>query len=208
MQEGFAGTWVPEPHMSASTLGSLYALNHRFLDLCASHTDGWPAAQRIRLPGEMPARVAPLSTAQRAAAAHCPYALFDLKFGDEEHWRQRFAAAAAGEWRVSDAAPAGGDAAEFVRLAIFFAWHLASSAAGSARLILGMHGQTAGAFRAAAITSLPSLAAGEIRNLSARWCTSDAYWSALTRAAALPSAEKLRKAQLFGLQLAAADRLA
>lgn len=206
MQEAFAGAWARESHLSHTTLGSLYELNHRFLDLCASPADRWPAVGRVRLPGEISGQVAPLSVAQRAAAAHCPYALFDLKFGDEEYWRRRLAAA--GEWRVADAAPAGGDAGDFVRLAIFFAWHLASGAAASARLILGMHEQTASAFRGATISCLPALAAGELGNLAARWCGSDAYWNALTRAAARPDTQKLRRAQLFGLQLAAAERLA
>src|SRR6266404_1732698 len=66
MQDAFVGNWAQESHLSAEILGSLRDLNHRFLDLTASRTTDWVAG-----------RVAPLSAAQRAAAAGCPYALFD-----------------------------------------------------------------------------------------------------------------------------------
>ena len=203
MQDAFAGAWAREPHLSDSTLGSLYELNHRFLDLCAAPTDRWPTEGRIRVPEDVPGQVAPLSAAQRAAAAHCPYALFDLEFDDDEHWRTRLGSAA--KWRIADAA--AGEAGDFVRLALFFAWHLASRADSAARLLLGMHEQTAVAFRSVTISCLPALAASEACNLTARWCDSSGYWSALVRAAAHADAERLRRVQLFGLQLAAAQRL-
>ena len=58
MQDAFVGNWAQESHLSAEILGSLRDLNHRFLDLTASRTTDWVAG-----------RVAPLSAAQRAAAA-------------------------------------------------------------------------------------------------------------------------------------------
>src|ERR1700679_4021418 len=77
MQDAFIGSWARESQLSAEILGSLRDLNHRFLDLAAVRA-GWAAA-----------RVAALSPAQRAAAAGCPYALFDLRFQDDGHWRLR-----------------------------------------------------------------------------------------------------------------------
>src|SRR5208337_2758323 len=175
MQEAFAGAWACEAQLSSSTLVSLYDLNYRFLDLCAARAADWPLPGWLKLPGDLPGQVVPLSDAQRAAAAHCPYALFDLRFQDEEHWRARLASA--GEWRVADEVPIDDETGGFVRLALFFAWHVASSATFAAQLLLGMHEHTARAFRGATINCLPALVASEAANLSARWCNSNAYWS-------------------------------
>ena len=58
---------------------------------------GDPARGKRR---RLAAQVAPLSAAQRAAAAGCPYALFDLRFQDDAHWRARLQNA--DDWRVAD----------------------------------------------------------------------------------------------------------
>jgi hypothetical protein len=65
------------------------------------------------------------------------------------------------------------------------------------------------AFRGVTLNRLPALVASEAVNLSARWCSQRCfYWSALMCAASRKDdAQRLRKVQLFGLQLAAAARL-
>lgn len=203
MQEAFVGGWTQESHLSAEVLESLRDLNHRFLDLAASRADAWAA-----LDGGMSLRlgrqVGPLSTAQRAAAADCPYALFDLRFEDDGHWRMRLQTCAA--WRVAEAPAADDDMVGFVRLALFYAWHVASSAGLKARLLLGMNASTAAALRRTTVHQLPSLVASEAANLSARWSDCGAFWSALTDAASRADAAALRRVQLYGLQLAAAAR--
>jgi hypothetical protein len=95
----------------------------------------------------------------------------------------------------------------FVRLALFYAWHVASSAGLKAQLLLGMNGTTAAAFRRITVNQLPALVATEAVNLSVRWSGCTAYWSALTAAASRPDPAALRRVQLYGLQLAAAARL-
>ena len=194
MQDAFVGNWAQESHLSAEILGSLRDLNHRFLDLTASRATDWVAG-----------RVAPLSAAQRAAAAGCPYALFDLRFQDDGHWRLRLQASAA--WRVADESVADDETVNFVRLALFYAWHVASSAGLKAQLLLGMNASTAAAFRGITVNQLPSLVATEAVHLSARWGGCTAYWSALTAAASRADPAALRRVQLYGLQLAAAARL-
>ena len=67
--------------------------------------------------------------------------------------------------------------------------------------------RTAIAFRATTLNCLPTLVASEATNLSARFLNSGAYWSALVSAAVRRDENKLRKVQLFGLQLAAAALL-
>jgi len=205
MQDAFVGSWARQPHLSVEMLGSLHDLNHRFLDLLGARAGDWRLPGALHLPGEVSGQVAPLSAAQRAAAANCPYALFDLRFHDTEHWRARLASA--GHWRIADATVVDDDMASFVRLALFYAWHVASTGKLTAHLLLGMNEHTAAAFRGATLNGLQALAASETVNLTARWCTSGAYWSALTGAASRADAARLRRVQLFGLQLAAAARL-
>jgi hypothetical protein len=194
MQDAFVGNWSHESHLSAEILGSLRDLNHRFLDLTATRTPDWVAG-----------RVAPLSAAQRAAAADCPYALFDLRFQDGGYWRGRLQNS--GDWRVADESVVDDETSSFVRLALFYAWHVASTAGLKAQLLLGMSGTTAAAFRRITVNQLPALVATEAVHLSVRWSGCTAYWNALTAAASRADPAALRRIQLYGLQLAAAARL-
>ena len=193
MQEALVGAWDHDPHLSAEALRSLRDLNHRFLDLAATRGD-WLAE-----------RLAPLSAAQRAAAASCPYALFDLRFQDEVHWQVQLPNA--GSWCVADECATDDATVDFVRPALFYAWHVAWGAGLKAQLLLGMNATTAAAFRCITVNQLSALAAIEARYLSPRWTGCTAYWSALTAAAACADPRALHRVQLHGLQLAAAARL-
>jgi hypothetical protein len=198
MQDAFL--WARQAGFSAQTLASLRELNHRFLDLAAAHSES-PGGLKMRQ--ETAAPIASLSQQARAAAADCPYALFDLRFHDDAHWRARLG----DSWRIADQAAVADDVTAFTRLALFYAWHLASTPKLGAQLWLGMAESTAAAFRAASLDRLPALAASEAVNLSARWSTSTFYWRALASAAARGDPRRLRRVQLFGLQLGAARLL-
>jgi hypothetical protein len=204
MQDAHVGTRAREPHLSTELQGSLRELNRRFLDLVVGRPGHWNIAG-WGLPAALSARVAPLTAEQKAAAANCPYALFDLRFHDDGYWLTRLGAA--GKGGVAEGAAADPPALEFVRLAIFFAWHVASTSNLAAGLLLGMHEATAAAFREATIDCLPALAETEAGHLTARWNHCATYWTALTGAAARPDPADLRRIQLYGLQLAAAARL-
>ena len=169
--------WTRQESFSAHTLAALRDLNHQFLDLAAVHS-GSPGD--LKMPEETAAPIASLSAEARAAAADCPYALYDLRFHDDAHWCARLGES----WRIADEAAVPADVTAFTRLALFYAWHLAWTPKLGARLWLGMAESTAAAFRAASLDRLPALAASEAVNLSARWSTSTFYWRALTAAAA------------------------
>src|SRR5580692_836528 len=175
-------------------------LNHRFLDLAGARAGDWAAAGRGGEAG-LGLLLAPLTRSQRAAAANCPYALFDLRFEDDAHWQGRLSNAAA--WRVADDPKVDGGTIDVVRLARFYAWHVAAGGGLACHLLMGMRSDTATAFRRITVDRLPALVATEAVNLTARW--SD--WSALIGAAARADATALRRIQLSGLQLAAAARL-
>jgi hypothetical protein len=204
MRDGFIGGWSRQPSFSIEVLAPLHDLNLRFLDLARAHAGDWRTAGTLGLPAGASERLAPLTASQRAAAAHCPYALFDLRFNDEAHWNTRLHGAE--QWRIADDG-AQEDAANFVRLALFYAWHVAATTRHAAQLLLGMSERTAIAFRASTLNCLPALVASETANLSARFVNCDAYWSALVSAAVGRDEHKLRRVQLFGLQLAAAALL-
>jgi hypothetical protein len=173
---------------------SLRELNRRYLGIAVS------AGSALLLP-----RVAGLSPAQLAAAADCPYALFDLRFGDEQYWSRRLLSQSV--WHIADAPLVAPEVVEFARLALFYVWHVASGAPLHAQLLLGMPRNVAAAFALLTVDRLPGIAIAEACNLTPRWHTCDAYWNALIDAAARPSAAALRRAQLRGIQFAAAARL-
>ena len=203
MREEPFGSWTRQPRLfSEQALAALHDLNHRFLDLLGSHCGDW--SRELGLPAEVTLQVAPLTAAERAAAANCPYALYDLRFHDDEHWRSCLSGGA--QRRVADETVQA-DTANFVRLALFYAWHMASRPSLIAQLQLGMTEDTAAAFRSVTLNSLAALVATGARNLSPRWRTSAIFWRALTSAAARRDAASLRRIQLFGVQLAAATRL-
>ncbi|HTB89092.1 MAG TPA: hypothetical protein VK743_14115 [Steroidobacteraceae bacterium] len=193
MQDAYIGSWTQQSHVSIEHLTSMRGLNSRFLDLAG------------KLSPELARPIAVLSPAQRVSAANCPYALFDLRFADDVYWRGRLQAI--GTWRVADDLQVDAEIVDFVRLALFYTWHVASSAGLAAHLLLGMHGNTAEAFRGISVDALPALALAEAANLTARWSGCSSYWTALIGAAARPDPAALRRVQLSGLQLAAAAQL-
>jgi hypothetical protein len=206
MQDSQVNNWARQCYVSAEMLESVHELNHRFLDLVGMPPSDWNSARRVGLPVDVSRQLAPLSAAQKKAAADCPYALFDLRFHDDGYWQTRLRTTI--PWSVADEALMDETTREFVWLALFFAWHIAFTTALAPQLLLGMNAATAAAFRGATIDRLPALAATETVNLTARWNTCPKYWSALTGAASRPNSAGLRRIQLYGLQLAAAARLA
>ena len=206
MQDAHVRSWARESLVSAEMLKSVRELNHRFLDLAALQPGDWDSSKHVGLPVEVSGQLAPLSTDQKKAAADCPYALFDLRFHDDGYWQTRLQTNR--PWGVADEAAVDETTRNFAWLALFFAWHVASTAPLAAQLLLGMSEITAAAFRRATIDRLPALVATEAVNLTARWNHCPAYWSALMGAASRPNSADLRRIQLYGLQLAAALRLA
>jgi hypothetical protein len=208
MQEEISGNWAREPHLTSEQLGSMRGLNMRFLDLAGGAMGQWDASRPgggdSMLAAGLAQQLAPLSRTQRAAVASCPYALFDLRFENETYWQSRLVQHA--PYRVADDS-LDADVIDFTRLALFYAWHVSSTAGLAAQFLLGMSPLTVNSFRGLGVNSLPGLAASEAVNLSARWRNSAAYWNALIGAAERADSTALRRVQLYGLQLAAAARL-
>ena len=209
MQESMIGSWAQESRLTGEIHLSLRNLNHQFLDLMSARdrvrTHDWIDPQPRAAAEEIAEYLAPLSARQRSLAADCPYALFDLRFQDSAHWSRRLKVAdicaSAEECSMS------AETVNFARLALFFAWHVTTRTPLNARLVLGMSETTVDAFRALTVNGLVALAATESCQLTARWSASQGYWRALLGGALHQEGPALRRAQLFGLQLAAAAQL-
>jgi len=205
MRDAPVGIWTEDSRASVEMRHSLRELNFRFLTLVGNMADDWNTVRHIGLPAELSSRLVSLSLLQRRAIANCPYALFDLRYGNDDHWLR---GVEDGEnTGVSDDEPAGPETLEFVRLALFYSWHIAMTAGVAARLLLGMSEVTTRAFRDMTIDHVATIAAHAAGHLTARWCNYPAYWLALTRAATVSNSSGLRRIQLSGLQLAAAVQL-
>ena len=189
MHDPIIEPWTREAPITGETSPTLRELNLSFLAL-----DGLAAPAIVALP-----------SARKAAIAECPYALFDLRFDDDAHWRTRLDTAVPG--RVAESGVSSPAVVAFVRLALIYAWHLATSANLQARLSLGMGPGTAAAFADATFDRLTRIADVEAPDLTPRWPRCTAFWDGLAEAAASADRTRLRRIQLHGLQLAVATRL-
>jgi hypothetical protein len=199
MREAFI--WARQADFLEGMRLPLRDLNLRFLDLAASRESGSRHDAALRLPNDAALSIAPLSRAQRAAAANCPYALFDLRLSDDARWRAR--AMTCGDWIAEDQSTVAQDLVSFVRQALFYAWHIASTSRPGLQLWLGMAEKTAAMFRGMTLNGVSALAASEASQLTARWYGSTFFWNTLTLAASRDDGARLREIHLFGLQLAA-----
>ena len=186
--------WTQDARLPSEILASLRDLNLRFLELMRT------GSGYRRLPA------AELTVVQLEAVARCPYALFDLNFSDAVHWQLRLDGGR--QWQVADDALIDARAVEFARLALFFVWHAVRVHGMSAQLTLGLTPPGVQAFRDVGLERLPAVAPAASLQLAPRWQDSGAYWNALFKAAAGRDPSRLERVQLYGLQLAAATRVA
>jgi len=192
-----------QPLLPPFIISSLLQLNRRLLDLAARPrpASGWHPC----VPENLALRLAGMNEERREALARVPYALFDLRFADDAHWERALTCAA--HPCVADAGMREAEAQQFAQLIVFFAWNLAQAEPRCAPLVLGMSERVAATLAALTLDRLPGLH-GLLRGaLSLRWPERRSYWFAITSGTCLPGSADFRRAQLFGLQLAAAARL-
>lgn len=205
MHEAKTAASHPGALLSPQLLGSLGQLNRRFLDLAGTRRAGAGSEWGLNAPADLTWRIAALGEERRTALSQCPYALFDIRFCDDVHWQ--ISLQSGPRWSVADLPAPNPQIAEFLQLALFFCWHLAQTQPLSAPLILGMAERTARDLASVTLDRLPALIGSQRHHLSLRWANCRSFWCALTSAASCPGSANLRRAQLFGLQIAAAARL-
>lgn len=202
MQEAIPTPVQREPLLPAPLLSSLCRLNRRFLDLVAAGPGG---AWGLPVPPALSRRIGHFPEDRLQAIALAPYALFDLRFAEEAHWAMLLAAGASNH--VEDSPVIDASAAQFVQLGVFFAWHLAQTRPRSAPLVLGMSDRTVRDLAGLPLDRLPALVRAQLSNLTLRWPRQQLFWHLLTRATCVPGSVEFSRAQLLGVQIAAAVRL-
>ena len=169
----------------------------------------WPAIGLAAAPAGLAGQVAaPLRRRSASAAANCPYALFDLRFQDDGHWRARLQS----HGHLADRGRIRGRCGN---RSTSCGWRCSMPgtsprAHGSGRTAAARHERRhrRRPFAASPSTSCRRWRPRRRQHLTARWSGCTAYWSALTAAAARADSEALRRVQLHGLQLAPRLRLA
>lgn len=199
MQEA-VGVWAEGPCLLGESQRALRDLNLRFLDLLPQ---GWWRGHLGLTPALISA-IEALPRERRAVLADCPYALFDLRFADDAHWRTRLSAP--WHWQVADQTDQP-EKREFAGLSLFYAWHVAARGLEQGQLQLGMGRETVAAFRGVKLNEIALIADLEAEQLRARWHQYPGFWAALLSGATSADPRVLKRTQLYGLQLTAAARL-
>ena len=197
--------WQKSAVLNEAALEPLYTLNWEFLTILAGFPRRWRSAEApARLPDPMWTRLLTLSAEQLREISRSPISLFSARFDDEAFWSE----VAAGPGKPI-APPAGEQEAlelrlrEFARLALFYAWHLALSNPGAARVILGMTERAGEIFRGLTLIRLHQIAQENPWIFEPRWPDRTVFWQSLLGDAA-EKAERV-DLRLLGLQILAAD---
>ena len=141
--------------------------------------------------------------------AACPYALFDAAFRQHECWQ---AICSSPGTPPREAASATSGPAEYLaeydaltEMALFFAWHLATTNALATRLVLGMSSATAELIRSSTLPTIAGATRARRRLLRPRWPQRTLFWRRLLTITAQSSQEEATTAQLMGIQLMATE---
>src|SRR5712664_4144838 len=82
-----ARQWQKSSILNPAILEQLYEINHIYLDMLALGTRTWMGSQlHLILPDPVTASLMELDPAQRAAAAKCPFTLFNAQFQNAGFW--------------------------------------------------------------------------------------------------------------------------
>src|SRR5882672_6528216 len=127
-------------------------------------------------------------------------------FRQHEYWQTLYTGAVAAR-SARLPSKAGPDyASEYdalTEMALFFAWHLATTNALATRLVLGMSAATSAVIRSSTLPALAGVARGQQRLLRPRWPQRTLYWRRLLAITPQSSFEETSSAQLVGIQLMA-----
>jgi hypothetical protein len=204
---GARAAWLAGEVLSTALRVSLRELNTRFLGCLRrmpedelSYLGFAPAVARLLRACETEAML---------VMAACPYALFDAAFRQHEYWQAICSATGTARRDVMTAPCA---AAEYVaeydaltEMALFFAWHLATTNGLATRLVLGMSSATAELIRSSTLPAIAGAMRTRRRLLRPRWPQRTLFWGRLLAITPQTSHEEATAAQLLGIQLMATE---
>ncbi|HZF17179.1 MAG TPA: hypothetical protein VE046_14670 [Steroidobacteraceae bacterium] len=196
--------WQSGEVLSTALRVSLRDLNVRFLACMRSLPEDELAA--LGFTTNVTRLLRAIEVESMSVIAACPYALFDAAFRQHEYWQTLYTGAVAAR-SARLPSKAGPDyASEYdalTEMALFFAWHLATTNALATRLVLGMSAATSAVIRSSTLPALAGVARGQQRLLRPRWPQRTLYWRRLLAITPQSSFEETSSAQLVGIQLMA-----
>ena len=205
----------PNGGLSPNLKEQLQAFNRDFIDLVIferGNVAGARAASISFLPDAVAAGLATLSSGALDGIALCRYTLFSCSFHATETWRRL--ARDAGEPRAVDERYSMSKHAveltntprcSFLAVALAFAWHLHHMDRRLARVILGLHDETAALFAVIPLWRLHQVAYERPDLLKARWPENVGFWPDFIRIARDGTPAQLESARLVGAQLIAQE---
>jgi hypothetical protein len=191
--------------LHGETLESLNELNDQCLELLTEHASsangtGQPLLHDLRDLWAM------LDHEARQRAAACPYLIVDAGFADAGNWASGNSIHESNQAAPSMALFFGGPrAANLLRLALTYGWHLARSRPAAARILLGMSPVCAERIAGCTLRQIAVLAEQHPEWLQPRWSARLPVWRELLRAAICGDDAALERARMRGLQLLAAE---
>lgn len=195
--------WSEQTLLDGATRRALASLNHAFLDLAAELEE----EGRLRLIAGLPPRAINAlidAGAQRKLCESLPFALFDLRFGDDSFWESQ--AAVGGGVQDGQAAIAADErVVALARATIMLAWHLAQVHALGIRLIFGAAPGTVAVLAGLSVAHVDGLGRRVAPSLAARFGARARFWMQFEGWAADPRDESVMLLQLLGLQIQGAE---
>lgn len=204
----FARQWQKGSILNPTVLEQLYEINHIYLDMLALGTRVWIGDQRhLFLPDPVTASLMELDVVHRAAAAKCPFTLFNAQFQNASFWISLANATVIREpvQLFADPNNKRNGSTSFTEMALFYAWHLVRSHPHAAPLLLGMKSQTLNAFKQFSLTRLKSLSIERPDLITPRWPERTRFWKVMFNAAQQGAEERIVELRLVGVQMIAAE---
>jgi len=201
--------WHSSPILTPQVLEPLYDINWDFLTMLTRVPRQWQAARvSSRLPCPAYVELVSMDPLRRREAARVPFTLYSARFLDDRYWQQ----IASSPTVLLNENPGSDEARhyllEFARLALFFAWHLATANPPAARLVMGMPGETVNVFREMSPTKVRQIAIDRAELLVPRWADRTSFWTRLLRGSSDGAGSFALDAGMIGIQMIAGEMVA
>jgi hypothetical protein len=206
--ETIARQWQMSSILNPAVLDQLYEINHIYLDMLASGARTWIGSQQhLILPDPVTASLMELNAAHRAAAAKCPFTLFNAQFQNASFWISLANAGGVHEsvQPFADIENKRSVSTSFTEMALFYVWHLVRSHPHAAQLLLGMKSQTLNAFMQFSLAKLKYLSIERPNLITPRWPDRTRFWQVMLSAAQQGAEERIAELRLVGVQMIAAE---
>jgi hypothetical protein len=203
------------PVLHATLLARTHELNRDYVELLLAE----PGSPRLldtahALPQKVCDALACVAPAWRAQIAACPFALYSLRFDDQQFWNAAlddfgaelpFGHVPESLERRYGAGSAKPLSSTFCELALFFAWHTAMTNPVAARVLFAMPDLLAERLPRVPLWQMRRIALDYPGLLVPRWPNNPGFWPDLVTFAAACDTHRLETARLLGSQLIAAE---